>query len=228
MSEMDIVRRIRERVLTKVPNEARREIEVEIKRIEDEVTLRSDVLDCTTCSLAEKCTNKVPGIGPIDAKIMLVSESPGEDENREGVPFVGKGGEMLNKAIAAIGWKREDLYITNLLKCYSGENRPPTVPEISACFKHLRKEIQVVQPKVIVAMGSIAANTLIHPDFKITQENGHWFEHSGRRHIAVYNPSYLLRLGEGTKKQDQAKWEVFNAFKKIDEYQKAGFQDDLG
>lgn len=229
MSEMDVVKRLRERILTKVPNEVRQQVEIEIKRVEDEVSLRADVLDCTGCPLAEGCTNKVPGVGPLEANIMLVGEAPGENEDLQGVPFVGRGGEMLNKAIEAVGWNRDDLYITNVVKCRPEGNRNPTQQEIVSCFRHLKKEIEVVRPKVIIATGAIAANTLIHPDFKITQENGHWFELSeGTRGIAIYHPSYLLRLGEGTQRQNQAKWEVFNALQKVKQYQEAGFMDDFG
>jgi uracil-DNA glycosylase len=226
MDELGVVRKLRERILTKVPNEARQAVEIEIKRVEDEVSLRADTLNCTSCPLAESCTNKVPGIGPLDSPIMLIGESPGENEDREGVPFVGPGGQMLNAALTAIGYNRDDLYITNLLKCHPPGNRNPTQPEVAACFQHLKKEMEVIKPKVIIALGSIAASTLIHPDFKITQENGHWFELSeGTRGIAIYHPSYLLRLGEGTQRQVQAKWEVFNALKKVKQYQEAGFQD---
>ena len=229
MSEMDVVRRIRERILDKVPSEARTQIEFEIKRVEDEVGLRANVLDCTACPLAAGCTNKVPGTGPLNASIMLVGEAPGENEDNQGVPFVGRGGELLNKAIEAVGWSREELYITNAVKCRPEGNRNPNAAELSACYQHLKKEIEVVKPKVIIALGAIAANTLIHPDFKITQENGHWFElGEGARAIAVYHPSYLLRLGEGTQRQNQAKWEVFNGLKKVKEYQETGFEDAFG
>ena len=226
MSELDVVKVLGERILNKIPNEIKPQVEFEIKKVETEISLRADVLSCTGCPLYQSCTKKVPGIGPIDSPIMLVGESPGSTEDQEGIPFVGPAGEMLNAALNAIGWKREDLYITNLIKCYPPENRNPTQPEIAACFRHLRKEIETVKPKVIIALGSIAANTLIHPDFKITQENGHWFElDGGIRTIAVYHPSYLLRLGENTQRQIQAKWEVFNALKKVKEYQDAGFKD---
>jgi uracil-DNA glycosylase len=229
MSELDVVRRLRERVLTKVPNEARHAVEIEIKRVEDEVSLRHDVLSCTVCPLAESCTNKVPGIGPIDASVMLVGAAPGRNEDEQGVPFVGDGGEMLNAAINAVGWNREDLYLTNIVKCHPPNNRNPLAGEIASCFQHLKKEIEVIRPKVIVALGATAASTLIHPDFKITQENGHWFELSeGTRGIAVYDPSYLLRLGNGTQRQNQAKWEVFNGLQKVKQYQDAGFVDDFG
>lgn len=226
MSEMDIVKRLRQRILTKVPNESRHAVEIELKRVEDEVSLRSDVLNCTVCLLSESCTNKVPGTGPLDASIMLVGEAPGQHEDEQGIPFVGNGGQLLNKAIEAVGWNRDDLYITNVVKCRPPENRNPTQPEVSACFHHLKKEIEVIRPKVIIALGALAANTLIHTDFKITQQNGHWFDLSDEtRAIAVYHPSYLLRLGEGTARQTHAKWEVFTALQKVKQYQDNGFVD---
>lgn len=229
MNEIDIVRKLRERILTKIPNESRHQVEVEIQRVEDEFSLRIDVLGCTACSLHENCTNKVPGIGPFHASIMLVGEAPGENEDAQGIPFVGKGGELLNKAIEAVGWNRDDLYITNVIKCRPEGNRNPTVSEVSSCFQHLKKEIKVVQPRVIIAVGAVAANTIIHPDFKISQEQGHWFElNEGTRAIAIYHPSYLLRLGDGTQRQNQAKWEVFNTLQKVKKYQESGFEDDFG
>lgn len=226
MSELDVVKLLRERLLGKVPNEVRPQIEFEIARVETEVNLRADVMNCTVCPLAESCTNRVPGVGPLDAGIMIIGESPGQNEDREGLPFIGPAGNMLDAALNAIGWSRDELYITNLLKCHPPGNRNPTAPEIAACFTHLKKEMEVIKPKVIIALGSIAASTLIHPDFKITQENGHWFELSGGiRGIAAYHPSYLLRLGEGTQRQVQAKWDVFNAFQKVKQYQSAGYRD---
>lgn len=226
MSELDIVKRLGQRILTKIPTESRHAVEIEIKRVEDEVNLRADVLNCTVCPLAENCTNKVPGIGSLESPIMLIGEAPGRHEDEQGIPFVGNGGDLLNKAMEAVGWNRDDLYITNVVKCHPPGNRNPTQPEVASCFQHLKKEIEVIKPKVIIALGALAANTLIHPDFKITQENGHWFElSSGARGIAVYHPSYLLRLGEGTARQNQAKWEVFNALQKVKQYQDSGFTD---
>lgn len=212
-----------------MPQEIRGAVEFELTRVKQEVGLRSNVLACTACPLSEGCTNKVPGIGPTDASIMLIGEAPGEHEDAQGIPFVGRGGELLNKAIEAVGWQRDELYITNVVKCRPPNNRNVTQPEVAACFQHLKEEIAVVRPKVIIALGALAASTLIHPDFKITQENGHWFELSeGTRGLAVYHPSYLLRLGDGTTRQNQAKWEVFNAFQKVKAYQDAGFEHDLG
>jgi len=228
MSERDVVRRMKSRILDKIPQESRPQVELEIKRIETEVDLRADVLDCASCPLAEGCTNKVPGEGPIDAPIMLIGESPGQNEDKSGKPFVGDSGELLNKALQAAGFNRNDMYVTNVVKCHPEGNRNPTSQEIAACYPHLKKEIDTIKPKVIVALGNIAASTLIHPDFKITQENGSWFELDGNvRGIAIYHPSYILRLGDGTQRQTSAKWEMFNALKKIKEYQDAGFETDF-
>ena len=132
----------------------------------------------------------------------------------------------MDKSIEAIGWSREDIYITNVVKCRTPKNRQPLVSEITSCYSHLKREIEIVKPKVIVCWGVTAANTLIHPDFKIGQEQGHWFERDGIRYIAVYHPSYLLRLGEGSEKQTEAKWDVFHALEKIKAYQEGGFQAD--
>ncbi|MDK2600562.1 uracil-DNA glycosylase [Bacillus stercoris] len=228
MNELDFVKRLSQRIVSKVPEESKFQVELEIKRISDEVSLRSNVLSCTSCALSESCTNKVPGIGPLDSSIMFIAEAPGENEDLQGEPFVGKGGELFNKAIESVGFKREDVYITNTVKCRPEGNRNPTAAEISSCYKNLKKEIEVVKPKVIVCVGSIAANTIIHRDFRITQEHGNWFELDDQtRTIAIYHPSYLLRLGNGTERQKKAKWEVFHALKKIKEYQDSGFQNHL-
>lgn len=228
MSEkLEMLRRVRERILPRVPKEMRPEVEVEVIRMENEVTLRDNVISCSSCPLAQGCTQKVPGIGPVPSDIMFIGEAPGENEDIQGEPFVGRGGQLLNKAIEALGWQRDDIYITNVTKCRTPNNRQPVATEIASCYKHLKKEIEVVQPKVIVCWGAVAANTLIHPDFKITQEHGHWFEKEDRRMVAVFHPSYLLRLGEGTDKQNHAKWQVFNTLQKVRQYQDRGFTGDL-
>lgn len=215
---------IRRRILN-IPEDLPKQVEVEV--VSHAESLRQDVLNCTDCALREGCTQTVPGAGPVPADIMFVGEGPGANEDEQGQPFVGKGGQLLNKAIEAIGWNRHDIYITNIVKCRPPGNRQPTVKEISACYKHLQKEIEAVQPKVIVCWGATAANTLIHPDFRITQEHSHWFEQDNRRLIALYHPSYLLRLGEGSEKQTKAKWQVFQGLEKVKQYQDSGFSVDV-
>lgn len=214
-----------ERVKRKLPPEVYKQVMFEIEK-EDQ--LPNEIRTCTACELAKTCTQKVIGTGPIDADIMFVGEAPGANEDEQGVPFVGKAGQEMDKMLAALGWDRDSIYITNVVKCRPPENRTPQKVEIASCYRHLKKEIEMVKPKVIVCWGSAAANTLIHPDFKITNELGHWFENNGIRFIAAFHPSYILRLGEGTDQQKRAKWAVWEAMKKVDRYKNNGFKDDLG
>lgn len=139
---------------------------------------------------------------------------PGENEDKTGRPFVGPAGQLLDRIIAAAGWKREDLYITNIVKCRpheDGKNMPPTTVQIAACMKHLTQEIEMVKPKIILCLGTTAAATLIHPKFKITEEHGCWFEiKPGVLAMAIYHPSYILHKGEGTPEQEKVKLEVWD------------------
>jgi uracil-DNA glycosylase len=224
--QVDILKRFREHVLPKIPKETMPQVEIEMKRIEDEVRLVDDVMNCTACPLAENCTNKVPGKGNMNADIVFVGEIPGEQEDMQGEPFVGPGGAILEKAIEAVGWTRDELYITNLMKCRTPKNRQPLQSEIMACHPHLQQEFSIIQPKVVVCLGGVASSTLIHPDFKMKQEHGHWFERDGIRYISAYHPSYLLRLGEGSAAQNAAKWDVFNTLQKVKAYQESGFESD--
>lgn len=213
-----------ERLKRKLPPEVYKRVMFEIER-EDKIP--EAIKACTACALHESCTQKVPAVGPVTADIMFVGEAPGANEDEQGVPFVGKSGQELDKMLAALGWDRDSIYITNVIKCRPPENRTPQKAEVASCFRHLKSEIEMVKPKVIVCWGSLAANTLIHPDFKITNEMGHWFENKGIRYIAAFHPSYILRLGEGTEAQKRAKWAVWEAMKKVERFRDAGFTDDL-
>jgi DNA polymerase len=228
MNELEIVRRIKDRVLDKATGKARTEIEVEIGRIEEEASMRVDLQACTDCALAEGCANKVPGVGPMSTDIMFVGEAPAEVETHTGVPFTGPSGQLMNKALEAVGIDRTQYYFTNVVKCRTPDNRTPLISEVKACYKHLKREIDYVNPKVIVCLGGTAASTLIHPDFKVTQEHSSWFEMNGRRAIAVFHPAYLLYLQDGSERQNRAKWDVFNGLKKVKEYRDSGFRDVLG
>lgn len=213
-----------ERIRRKLPEDIYNKVMFEIEK-EDQ--LPSEIKACTACTLHETCKNRVPGAGYINADIMFVGECPGENEDEQGTPFVGRSGDELDKMLAALGWDRESFYITNVIKCRPPENRKPQRAEVASCYRHLKNEIQMVKPKVVVCWGSLAANTLIHPDFKLTNEMGHWFENGGIRYIAAYHPSYILRLGEGTEQQRRAKWAVWEAMKKVERYRDRGFVNDL-
>lgn len=190
----------------------------------DRVAMADDVRSCTECDLARTCKQKTPGIGPMPADIMFVGEQPGENEQEQGVPFVGPSGQLLDKIIASVGWKRQDIYLTNVVKCRTDENnRNPTKAEIAQCFVHLRREIEIVKPKIVVCWGSVAASTLIHPDFKITKEQGIWFEHNGIYYMGCYHPAYLLRLSHNKSKEYEAKMAVWRAVKEIKRLQSNGY-----
>lgn len=223
MNTLDILRKLHGNIASKIPEDLRQQVEFEFVKIADEVKLKQNVTSCTSCALAESCTNKVPGEGPTKAEMMFIGESPGENEDQEGRPFVGPSGQLMDVILEKLGWDRNDIYITNVVKCRPPENRKLQQAELAACRQHLMTEIEIVQPKVIICWGSLSANTLIHPDFKITQEIGHWFEDSGKRLMAVYHPSYILRQQDGSPKQNELKWQVWNALQKVKAYKDAGF-----
>jgi DNA polymerase len=227
--EVQVIERIRNIIKggAWIPEQVVFEVEKEIDSYYD-LNYADVIRACTSCALHATCKQRVPGVGPMTADIMFVGEGPGEHEDEQGQPFVGPSGEMLNNIITAAGWKREDIYITNVVKCRTDEtNRVPTKAEVASCYQHLRKEIELVKPKVIVCWGSIASNVLIHPDFKITQEQGVWFENNGTRLIAAFHPAYILRLADKPREEYAAKMKVWGSIEKVKKYQEAGFKDQL-
>ena len=149
---------------------------------------------CTKCALHETRTNVVFGAGNRNAEVMLVGEGPGENEDLQGIPFVGKAGQLLDDMMKIIGLDRaKNIYIANIVKCRPPKNRDPLNTEQDACIDWLRNQYALVRPKIVVCLGRIAATSLIRPDFRITREHGQCFEISGRRFIATYHPSALLR-----------------------------------
>lgn len=149
---------------------------------------------CTECPLFETRTNVVFGIGVKTAEILLVGEGPGENEDIQGEPFVGKAGNLLDDMLKIIGLDRKkNIYIANIVKCRPPKNRDPLNTEQEACLDWLRKQYSLLKPKIVICLGRIAANALIHPDFKITKEHGQWFDKDGVKFTAIYHPSALLR-----------------------------------
>lgn len=134
---------------------------------------------CRGCSLAETRTNCVFGVGDRDARLMFVGEAPGEQEDLQGIPFVGRAGQLLDRYLFAVDIKREDVYIANILKCRPPHNRDPLPAEEDACIGFLREQVRLIRPRVIVCLGRIAAMRLISPDFKITRDHGTWYERGG-------------------------------------------------
>ncbi len=155
---------------------------------------------CRGCELYKTRTNLVFGCGNENAELMFVGEAPGEREDATGIPFVGAAGQLLDKYLAAVGISREDVYIANILKCRPPHNRDPLPEEADACIGHLREQVKLIRPRIIVCLGRISAYRLIKPDFKITREHGIIVKKGAFAMTAVYHPAALLR--DPTKKED--------------------------
>ena len=156
-------------------------------------TLEARCAGCRKCPLGETRTKLVFGVGTAPSELMLVGEGPGEQEDLQGEPFVGPAGRLLDDMLEMIGLDRSRIYIANTVKCRPPHNRDPQPDEQAACEGWLQRQIELLQPKLIVCLGRIAAMALIDPSFRITREHGLWFERGGRRIMATYHPSALLR-----------------------------------
>ena len=156
-------------------------------------SLRAECLRCRGCGLWETRTNVVFGVGNPKAEIMLIGEGPGQNEDEQGVPFVGRAGQLLDDMLAMIGLDRSRIYITNSVKCRPPENRDPLNTEKEACQGYLQRQRALMRPKIIVCLGRISAMELIRPDFKISQEHGQFSEKDGCLMMALYHPAALLR-----------------------------------
>lgn len=148
---------------------------------------------CRQCELSQTRNSVVFGVGNREADIMFVGEGPGEQEDLKGEPFVGAAGRLLDDMLAIIDLDRTNCYIANIVKCRPPRNRDPHDYEQDACIDYLRNQVALVQPKIIVCLGRIAAKRLIHPNYRITQEHGNWICKNGYWITAIYHPSALLR-----------------------------------
>jgi DNA polymerase len=156
--------------------------------------IRADIGDCTRCKLHRLGrTQIVFGVGNPNADLMFVGEAPGHDEDVQGFPFVGRAGQLLTKIIEAIGMKREDVYIANVLKCRPPQNRNPEPDEVATCEPFLLRQIDAIRPRVIVALGSFAARTLLGTEESISRLRGRAYEYHGAKLVCTYHPAYLLR-----------------------------------
>jgi uracil-DNA glycosylase len=156
--------------------------------------LRAQIGDCTRCKLHTLGrTQVVFGVGNPQADLMFVGEAPGADEDVQGIPFVGRAGQLLTKIIEAIGLSRDDVYIANVIKCRPPQNRNPEPDEVDTCEPFLFRQIDVIKPKVIVALGKFAAQALLRTDAPISRLRGRVFEYRGAKLIPTFHPAYLLR-----------------------------------
>jgi len=167
--------------------------EEQLKKISQEMA------GCQLCQLSKTRQNVVFGEGNPNAQIVFVGEAPGADEDQQGLPFVGKAGQLLTKIIEAMGIKRKDVYICNILKCRPPGNRNPLPEEISFCEPFLKKQLQAISPKVICALGKFAAQTLLRTDISISLLRGRFHSYEGIKLMPTYHPAYLLRSPSAKK-----------------------------
>jgi uracil-DNA glycosylase family 4 len=168
----------------------------------------ADIGDCTRCKLHRGRTKLVFGDGNPQAELVFVGEGPGRDEDAQGLPFVGRAGKLLTQMIEAMGLLRKDVYICNVVKCRPPENRTPEKDEVQTCSPFLLRQLDAIAPRVIVCLGSVAAQTLLETNRGISHFRGEWLDFRGRKLMATYHPAYLLR-------NPSAKGEVWKDLQKV-------------
>lgn len=156
--------------------------------------LRESTAGCTRCKLCETRTNVVFGVGEPSARVMLVGEGPGRNEDERGEPFVGRAGLLLDKLMDAVDLSRgKNVYIANMVKCRPPQNRDPEADELEACLPYLREQVRILRPRIIVCLGRVAACRLIDPGFKVTRQHGEFFERGDVLMMGTLHPAALLR-----------------------------------
>lgn len=170
--------------------------------------LRGFIGDCARCGLHRGRTNLVFGVGSENADLMFVGEAPGRDEDLKGEPFVGRAGQLLTDIIKAMKLSREEVYIANVIKCRPPDNRNPEPDELESCRPFIRRQVELIQPKVIVALGRFALQSLTQKSYAISSVRGQWLDYNGIKVMPTYHPAYLLR-------NPSAKREVWSDMKKV-------------
>jgi uracil-DNA glycosylase len=153
--------------------------------------LRKTVISCTACELSESRTNAVPGSGSIKTEIMFIGEAPGRIEDIQGMPFVGTAGKILSEALVYAGFMREDVYITNIVKCRPPDNRRPNKQEMDSCNSYLRKELEIIQPKIICILGNTAFGSLLNGN-AITKNRGKIIRRNGQLYFVTIHPAAII------------------------------------
>ena len=170
--------------------------------------LENSIINCNKCKLCSNRTNIVFGVGNKEADIMMIGEGPGADEDKQGEPFVGKAGQLMNRAFEGLGIKREELYIANIVKCRPPSNRVPEKDEAEACLNYLRNQVLLVKPKIIVLLGSTALKNILGNEYSITAMRGKWIEQKGIYYMPTWHPAALLR-------DENKKIEFWNDLKEV-------------
>ena len=176
--------------------------------------LEKSIINCKKCKLCQRRQNIVFGEGNTNTKVMFIGEGPGGDEDKEGRPFVGKTGQLMNKAFDVVGIKRENVYIANIIKCRPPQNRDPEPDEIEACINYLRNQVMIIKPQIIVLLGRISLQNIVGKEYKITASRGKWIEKKGILYMPTWHPAALLR--DETKKIDFIK-DLIKVTEKLEE-----------
>ena len=155
--------------------------------------LEKSIENCEKCKLCSGRKNIVFGVGNKNSKIMFIGEGPGADEDEQGEPFVGKAGQLMNKAFEYVGIDRKEVYIANIVKCRPPNNRNPEDDEASACLDYLRNQVLLIKPKIIVLLGSVALQNILGKEYKITASRGKWFLKKDIKYLPTWHPSAVLR-----------------------------------
>jgi DNA polymerase len=200
---------------SKINNSDKVSIDLDWQKSNSLPELNSKIHNCLECPLGETRKSFVFGSGNPNSKILIIGEAPGADEDEQGLPFIGRAGQLLTKIIEAINFNRDDLYIANIIKCRPPGNRRPTSNEVEKCEPYLKKQIEIINPEFILALGLTAVNTLLKGDFKMKDVRGKVLEYEGKKLLITYHPAALLR-NPSWKKQT---WEDVKILRSMyDEY----------
>lgn len=194
----------------------------EEKRFSSLDEIKEVAVECERCELHEECIQTVFGTGNSDAGLMFVGEGPGKREDEQGEPFVGKAGQLFNKILKEAEIEREDVYISNIVKCRPSGNRNPKVSEMKSCLWFLAQEIRLIKPMIIVPLGSIAVRGLLDPDGRITKLRGNWIEREGYYLLPTFHPAALLRNEEWKKPTWHDFLKIKKAYKRYLELREEG------
>jgi len=176
--------------------------------------IKEACLKCSACTLAEKRTQVVFGEGNINADVLLIGEAPGEEEDKQGIPFIGRAGQLLSKSLEAVNILRgTDTYITNICKCRPPDNRTPELEESNACLHWLNDQIKIIKPKIIILVGSVAMKMLLNPDVTISKVRGTWHKYMDIDTMVIFHPAYLLR--NPNKEVGGPKWLTWQDLKAV-------------
>jgi uracil-DNA glycosylase len=176
--------------------------------------VRTEIFHCRKCRLHEGKTNYVPGEGSFRPDVLFIGEGPGETEDKFGRPFIGRAGQLLDKIIQKMGYRREDVFIGNIVKCRPPNNREPQKDEVAACLGYLRRQIEILAPLAIVCLGKVALNNLLGVNHSISRIRGKRLDFGGIPVIPTFHPSYILHKKEKGE-ISQAKWDVWEDMQKV-------------